>query len=64
MSPFLNYLDVSRLNEGKITIDFLGFIVYNTSTRSVESDGQGQGNSPLAAVGDREAVGSRYSAQT
>lgn len=38
--------------------------MYNTGTRSVESDGHGHGNSPLAAVGDREAVGSRNSAQT
>ena len=58
------YLDVSRLNKTKIDIDFLELIVYNTGTRSVESDGHGHGNSPLAAVGDREAVGSRYSAQT
>ena len=63
--PFLKlYLDVLRLNQMKFTIDFLGFIVYNTVTRSVESDGHGHGNSPLAAVGDREAVGSRNSAQT
>ena len=47
-----------------MSIDFLKFIVYNTGTRSVESDGHGHGNSPLAAVGDREAAGSRYSAQT
>ena len=53
------YLDVSRLNKTKIDIDFLELIVYNTGTRSVESDGHGHGNSPLAAVGDREAVGSR-----
>ena len=58
------YLDVSRLNKTKIDIDFLELIVYNTGTRSVESDGRGHGNSPLAAVGDREAVGSRHSAQT
>ena len=58
------YLDVLRLNHGKLVIDFLEFIVYNTGTRSVESDGHGHGNSPLAAVGDREAVGSRHSAQT
>lgn len=58
------YLDVSRLNKTKIDIDFLELIVYNTGTRSVESDGHGHGNSPLAAVGDREAVGSRHSAQT
>jgi hypothetical protein len=59
-----NYLDVLRLSKTKIVVDFLEFIVYNTGTRSVESDGHGHGNSPLAAVGDREAVGSRYSAQT
>ena len=47
------YLDVSRLNKTKIDIDFLKLIVYNTGTRSVESDGHGHGNSPLAAVGDR-----------
>ena len=58
------YLDVLRLNHGKLVIDFLEFIMYNTGTRSVESDGHGHGNSPLAAVGDREAVGSRHSAQT
>lgn len=61
---FVFYLDVSRLILQKIMVDFLGSIVYNTGTRSVESDGRGHGNSPLAAVGDREAVGSRYSAQT
>ena len=38
--------------------------MYNTGTGSVESDGHGHDNSPLAAVGDREAVGSRHSAQT
>lgn len=67
MAPILfleNNLDVLRLNEMELVLDFLEFIVYNTSTRSVESDGRGHGNSPLAAVGDREAVGSRYSAQT
>ena len=58
------YLDVLRLNNRKLVIDFSEFIVYNTGTRSVESDGHGHGNSPLAAVGDREAVGSRHSAQT
>lgn len=59
-----NYLDVLRLNYRKLVVDFLEIIVYNTGTRSVESDGHGHGNPPLAAVGDREAVGSRYSAQT
>jgi hypothetical protein len=59
-----NYLDVLRLSKTKMDIDFLEFIVYNTGTRSVESNGHGHGNSPLAAVGDREAVGSRHSAQT
>jgi hypothetical protein len=63
-TPSELYLDVSRLNKIKIDIDFFGSIVYNTGTRSVESDGHGHGNSPLAAVGDREAVGSRHSAQT
>ena len=58
------YLDVLRLNNRKLVIDFSEFIVYNTGTRSIESDGHGHGNSPLAAVGDREAVGSRHSAQT
>ena len=58
------YLDVLRLKVLKFSIDFLEFVVYNTVTRSVESDGHGHGNSPLAAVGDREAVGSSHSAQT
>lgn len=55
----VSFLDVLRLKYFHLGIDFFGSVWYTMVTRSVESDGRGHGNSPLAAVGDREAVGSR-----